>query len=56
MDKALTWESLATGHVDLPRAIDAWTRASRHLDRVETEDRAMRAITEMMSHGVTAVG
>jgi cytosine/creatinine deaminase len=55
LDKALTWESLATGPVDLPGAIDAWTRASRHLDRIETQDRALRAITEMVSHGVTAV-
>jgi len=55
LDKALTWESLATGHVDLPGAIDAWWRASRHLDPVETCQRALRAITEMVSHGVTAV-
>jgi cytosine/creatinine deaminase len=55
LDKALTWESLATGHVDLPGAIDAWSRASRHLDLVETQDRALRAIIELVSHGVTAV-
>lgn len=55
LDKALTWESLATGHVDLATAIDVWGRTSRNIELGEMCERALRALDELVAHGVTAV-
>ena len=55
LDKALTWRTLATGHVDLAGALAAWGRASSRLDITETRERALRAVDELVGHGVTAV-
>jgi cytosine deaminase len=55
LDKVLTWDRLATGHVDLVGAIAAWGVAACDLDVAETQDRILRALDEMVAHGVTAV-
>jgi cytosine deaminase len=55
LDKALTWDRLATGHVDLTGALAAWGRASSRLDLDETRERALRAVADLVAHGVTAV-
>lgn len=55
LDKALTWRSLATGHVDLAGALAAWSEASSRLEVDEVRLRALRAVDELVGHGVTAV-